>query len=105
MPAAAEAISIRPLLFPFAKSIEVTALRPDGTEEVLVWARDSRYDWQPEYHFKNAIPLPKGTRIRTVAYLDNSAVNPNNPERGAKPVRLEGPLCELSFVDAQSRTR
>jgi hypothetical protein len=105
MPGSAEAISIRPLLFPLAKSIEVTALRPDGTKEVLAWARDSGYDWQPAYHFKNAVQLPKGTRIRTVAYLDNSAANPNNSNRGTTSLRLEAPLCELSFVNAQSRSR
>ncbi|MBP6823381.1 MAG: hypothetical protein KA368_17665, partial [Acidobacteria bacterium] len=42
-----EAISIRPLLFPFAKSVEATAYRPDGTIEVLIVARDYRFDWQP----------------------------------------------------------
>jgi hypothetical protein len=105
MPRSVEAISIRPLLFPLAKSIEVTALRPDGTNEVLVWARDSGYDWQPAYHFKNAIQLPKGTRIRTVAYLDNSGGNPNNPNLGATAVRLGTPLCELSFVNVAAKTR
>ena len=36
---AGQAIAIRPLLFPFAQSVEVTAHRPDGTIEVLIWAR------------------------------------------------------------------
>src|SRR5262245_61934418 len=47
IPSHAEAIAIRPLLFPFAQSLEVTAYRPDGTTEVLAWAEDYRYDWQP----------------------------------------------------------
>jgi hypothetical protein len=85
----AEAIAIRPLLFPFAKSLEVTAYRPNGTNEVLVWAEDYRYDWQPTYYFKSAIPLPKGTRVSAVAYVNKASTN---------PIRLQSPLCELSFT-------
>ena len=98
---AAEAIAIRPLLFPFAKSVEVTAHRPDGKIEVLIWARDYRYDWQPEYDFKKPVPLPQGTRIEVIAYLDNSDNNPNSPGRA---VRFASALCELSFINGQRKT-
>ena len=97
---AAEAITIRPLLFPLAKSVEVTARRPDGSVEVLVWARDYRYDWQPEYDFKKPVSLPAGTAIEVTAYLDNSDSNPNNPNRPARAIRFDAGLCELSFVKA-----
>ena len=88
MPAHMEAIAIRPLLFPFAQSLEVTAYRPDGTTEVLVWAQDHRYDWQPTLYFKEPVRLPKGTRVRAVAYINNAG----------KPLRLRSPLCELSLT-------
>ena len=88
IPADAEAVAIRPLLFPFAESLEVTAYRPDGTNEVLVWAEDYRYDSQPTYYFKDAVPLPKGTRVRAVAYVNQASGN---------GIRLQSPLCELSF--------
>lgn len=101
---AAEAVAIRPLLFPFAKSVEVTAYRRDGTIEVLIWARDYRYDWQPEYYFKKQVSLPAGTRIEAVAYLDNSDNNPNNPNSPARPVRFASGLCELSFINVQRKT-
>src|SRR5262245_34295291 len=65
-----EAFAIRPLLFPFAKSLEVTAYRPDGTSEVLIWAQDYRYDSQPTYWFRDPVRLPKGTRVSVVAYVD-----------------------------------
>src|SRR5262245_18976681 len=68
-----EAIAIRPLLFPFAQSLVVTAYRPDGTTEVLAWAQDYRYDWQPTYNFKEPVRLPKGTRLRAVAYVNNGS--------------------------------
>ena len=104
MPEAAEAIAIRPLLFPFAKSVEVTAYRPDGTIEVLIWARDHRYDWQPDYTFKKPVKLPQGTRIEVVAYLDNSDNNQNNPNNPARAVRFASALCELSLINVREKT-
>ena len=100
----AEAIAIRPLLFPFAKSVEATAHRPDGTTEVLIWARDYRYDWQPDYTFKKPVTLPKGTRIEVIAYLDNSDNNQNNPNNPARAVRYASVLCEVSFITVQRKT-
>jgi len=91
-------IAIRPLLFPFGKSVEVTAHRPDGTTEVLIWAKDYRYDWQPEFRFKKSVPLPRGTRIEVTSYLDNSDNNPNNPNRPAREVRFASALCEISMA-------
>ena len=89
--AAAEAIAIRPLLFPFAQSLEVTAYRPDGTADVLVWAQgdahERHYDSQPTYYFQEPVRLPKGTRVRAVAYV-------NNGSSDAKSIRL----CELSLT-------
>ena len=91
----AEALAVRPLLFPFGKSVEVTARRPDGTAEVLIWARDYRDDWQPTYHFRKPIALPKGTRVEVTAYLDNSDGNAHNPDSPPRALRFAGPLCAL----------
>jgi len=99
LPKLSNAIAIRPLLFPFARSVDVIAYRPDGTSEVLVWARDYRYDWQPEYVFLKPVPLPRGTRIETTAYIDNSDKNANNPNQPAQSLRLALPLCELALAD------
>ena len=101
---AAEAIAIRPLLLPFAKSVEVTAHRPDGTIEVLIWAKGHRYDWQPDYTFKKPVPLPKGTRIEVIAYLDNLDNNQNNPNNPARSVRFAPALCELSLINVREKT-
>jgi hypothetical protein len=93
-----EAVAIRPLLFPFAKSIEVSAHRPDGSVEVLIWAKDYRFDWQPNYFFKKPVALPAGARVEVTAYLDNSEKNPNNPNNRAAETRFAGALCELSLT-------
>jgi hypothetical protein len=93
-----EAVAIRPLLFPFAKSIEVSAHRPDGSVEVLIWAKDYRFDWQPTYFFKKPVALPAGARVEVTAYLENSEKNQNNPNNPAAEPRFAGALCELSLT-------
>jgi hypothetical protein len=95
-----EVVAIRPLLFPFAKSIEVSARRPDGSVDVLIWAKDYRFDWQPAYFFKKPVALPSGARIEVTAYLDNSGNNRNNPNNQAAETRFAGALCELSLTSA-----
>jgi hypothetical protein len=92
---ATEAVAIRPLLFPLAKSIEVAAHRPDGSVEVLIWAKDYRFDWQPAYFFKKPVALPAGARVEVTAYLDNSE---NNPNAASVEKRFAGALCELSLA-------
>src|SRR5262245_28818094 len=93
-----DVVAIRPLLFPFARSVEVAAYRPDGAVEVLIWAKDYRFDWQPAYFFKKPVALPKGARVEVTAYLDNSDNNRNNPNDPAAQKRFAGALCELSLT-------
>jgi hypothetical protein len=95
---ASEAVAIRPLLFPFAKSIEATAYRPDGTIEVLIVAKGYRYAWQPSYQFRRPVALPKGTRIEVTAYLDNSDNNRNNPNDPPAALQFNAPLCEIALT-------
>jgi hypothetical protein len=81
-----EMISIRPLLYPSAKTVEAVAMRPDGTAEVLIAAADYRFNWQPSYYYKNPVALPAGTKIEVMAYLENEE---------EKPLRVRQALCEL----------
>ncbi|NOT60107.1 MAG: hypothetical protein HOP19_07765 [Acidobacteria bacterium] len=93
--AATEAVAIRPLLFPFGTSIQATAHFPNGTSEVLIWAKDYHFAWQPLYVFRKPVALPKGTRLEITAYLDNSENNPRNPDEAPRSVTFKEPLCEL----------
>ena len=99
---ATEVVAIRPLLFPLAKSIEVSAHRPDGSVEVMIWAKDYRFDWQPAYYFKKPVALPEGARVEVTAYLDNSEKNRNNPNDPSGETRFAGALCELSLTSAET---
>ena len=87
VPTDSEAIAIRPRVHPILVSLQATAYRPDGSEEVLIWTRGYQFDWEPTYYFKQPVPLPKGTRVEVIAYFDNSDDNQNNPNNPSKPVR------------------
>ncbi|MFL6216503.1 MAG: c-type cytochrome [Blastocatellia bacterium] len=97
-----EALALRPAVHPLITSLQVTAYRPDGSEEVLLWTRDYQFDWQPTYYLKRAAALPKGTRIDVIAYFDNSDSNRNNPNDPPKALRLrdltDEPLCAVAII-------
>ncbi|MEK6299942.1 MAG: hypothetical protein AABO41_04410 [Acidobacteriota bacterium] len=94
-----EAIAIRPRVHPLVASVQATAFRPDGTQEILIWTRGYQFDWQQTYYFKQPVSLPKGTRVEVIAYFDNSDSNTKNPNDPAKQVRWSDltpePQCAL----------
>ena len=59
----AELTGIRPDRLSAGESLEVTAYRPDGAVEHLIWLRNWRPEWQRTYYFLHPMRLPKGTRI------------------------------------------
>jgi hypothetical protein len=61
--AAAEFASVRPLRLAAGESLEVTAYKPDGAVEHLIWIRGWRPQWARTYYFLHPVRLPKGTRI------------------------------------------
>jgi hypothetical protein len=66
-------LALRPEIHPEMKSIEVSARRPDGGTEVLLFAKDLRLDWPTPYIFKDAVALPKGTELSVTAHYSDSA--------------------------------
>ena len=60
-----------PKLGPGARSIEVTAIRPDGSVEPLLWVNSFRPEWPAPYILKEPMALPAGTRLVLTAYYDN----------------------------------
>jgi hypothetical protein len=101
-----EAIAIRPRVHPLVVSLQATAYRPDGSEEVLIWTRRYQFDWEPTYFFRQLVALPKGTRVEVVAYFDNSEENQKNPNDPPRPIRwseISGdPLCALLVASSGS---
>ncbi len=68
---AMDATALWPLLGPGARSFEVTALRPDGTVEPMLWLNNYRVEWPTSYILREPVALPAGTRLMVTAYYDN----------------------------------
>jgi len=62
------------------KKWEVTAIYPDGRSELILNVPKYDFNWQTDYIFKQPLNLPKGTKIRTSAWYDNSTANKANPD-------------------------
>lgn len=58
----ARALAVRPLAVEGA-SVEVRALRPDGSRETLVWIRAFQTQYRFTYWFRAPVWLPRGTRL------------------------------------------
>jgi hypothetical protein len=78
---AATIAAMWPKLGPGARSIEVTAIRPDGSVEPMLWVNNYRAEWPAPYILKDPIALPAGTRLVMTAYYDNKT----NAAIAAKP--------------------
>jgi hypothetical protein len=76
-----------------ARSIEVTAIRPDGSVEPMLWVNNYRAEWPAPYILKEPIALPAGTRVVMTAYYDNQT----DAALAAKP--------SLSITAAPARLR
>jgi mono/diheme cytochrome c family protein len=86
------------------KSMQTEAIYPDGRKELLFSVPKYDFRWQETYFLKHQFVLPKGTKLRTTAYFDNSPNNPLNPDP-SKTVRWGEPSNEemmgfwLAFAD------
>jgi hypothetical protein len=69
--AATTIASIWPRLGPGARSLEVTAIKPDGVVEPMLWVNAYRPDWPTSYIMKEPVSLPAGSRVVMTAYYDN----------------------------------
>lgn len=89
------------------KSMSTEAIYPDGRREVLFNVPKYDFRWQETYFLKNQFTLPKGTRLVTTAYFDNSPNNPLNPDP-SKTVRWGEPSNEemmgfwLAYADVDN---
>jgi hypothetical protein len=62
------------------KQWHLEAIYPDGRTETILDVPRYDFSWQTDYVFKQPLRLPKGTKIRTSAWYDNSAANKSNPD-------------------------
>jgi len=64
------------------KAMEMEALLPDGTTQVLSYVNNFNFNWMTNYIYADdAAPvLPQGTIVKITAWYDNTRSNPNNPD-------------------------
>ena len=65
------------------KRWEYRAIYPDGRTETILSVPTYDFNWQTDYVFKEPLRLPKGTKIRSTAWYDNSSSNRSNPDPSA----------------------
>ncbi len=88
-------VSILPHMHLRGKRIQVRAYYPDGSAETLVSVPKYDFGWQTTYVLETPKLLPKGTRLETVGYYDNTPNNPNNPDPKAEVVYGEQTWNEM----------
>lgn len=88
------------------KSMRTEAIYPDGRHEVLLNVPKYDFRWQETYFLEKQFVMPKGTKLITTAYFDNSANNGLNPDP-TKAIRWGEPSTEemmgfwLAYADVQ----
>jgi hypothetical protein len=62
------------------KAFEYARYLPDGRRETMLKVAHYNFYWQLTYRLAKPLLLKKGTRLEWVAWYDNSAHNPRNPD-------------------------
>ena len=62
------------------KKWEYTLELPDGTKKVILSVPRYDFNWQTYYMFKEPLLVPKGSKLISSAWYDNSAANKSNPD-------------------------
>ncbi len=101
-------LAIHPHMHLRGKAARYVAYYPDGTEETILDVPQFDFDWQTDYSFAVPKRLPAGTRLEYIAWFDNSAENPANPD----PNKAQGwgretwdemMLGYVTFADSEAR--
>jgi hypothetical protein len=64
------------------KKWEYVLQLPDGTKRTILSVPQYDFNWQTYYMFAEPLQVPKGTKILSTAWYDNSAANRSNPDPG-----------------------
>lgn len=66
------------------KSMTISALFPDGREQVLLNVGNYNFNWQMNYRLTERLALPAGSRLVSTTVFDNSPANPHNVDPEAE---------------------
>lgn len=76
----ARVVSFLPHMHYRGKRMVLEAISPGGQTTVLSDVNRFDWTWQINYRFRTPQAFPRGTVIHVIAYHDNSAANPENPD-------------------------
>jgi hypothetical protein len=62
------------------KSWKYDLVLPDGTSKTILSVPKYDFNWQTYYMFTEPLQVPKGAKIVSTAWYDNSAANKHNPD-------------------------
>lgn len=79
LPNDATLLSLFPHMHLRGKRFEYDIVRDDGSVEVLLRV-NYHFHWQLSYRLAEPRPLKAGTKLRAIAWYDNSKNNPHNPD-------------------------
>jgi Cu/Ag efflux protein CusF len=68
-------IAFQPQIGPGLRSIEVTAKMPDGTRQVLLFAKDIPSQWPTPYIFSAPVALAKGTELSVIEHFSGDTLS------------------------------
>jgi hypothetical protein len=102
LPANVHAISAAPHMHFIGHEMKVTAKLPSGETKPMIWIKDWDANWQGQYFYREPVPLPRGTVLELEAFYDNSADNPQNPNKPPNRVELgwtvADEMCKCTFM-------
>ena len=59
---------------------QYTLEKPDGTSEIVLDVPRYDFNWQTYYFFAKPLELTAGSKLKSMAWYDNSATNKSNPD-------------------------
>jgi hypothetical protein len=102
-PAAVQLFASQPHAHYRGYASKLTAIYPDGREQVVLNMPKYDFNWQREYIYKDLIDLPAGTKLVADYWYDNSDNNPANPDPSKEIVWGDQSFEEMLFTGVQFR--
>jgi hypothetical protein len=93
-PNATTLLALRPQLPPNARSLEVMAVRPDGSRDVLLRVPQLRLDWQTPFVFRSPVSLPPGSALEAAVYAESGLGDGAEPSFTVAITRYDGATAQ-----------
>jgi hypothetical protein len=84
---------------PGGTAYEVTALRPDGSREILLRVKRFRFEWQTPFVFREPVSLPAGSVLEATAEYEAGAA-PSSPSFSLSVTRFDDMPASMPLMTA-----